>query len=150
MSPASRSDERGGDDGRGLRAKPPDAEPLERAAVLARKLQFAFRPAALGADEEGRWVAGLLRSLVSAVGVEDDFRPVALDDVVERRCGSSTIGMTDRARLLHRLEDDLPPALRFAAIALGADLDAVGDERDDRADAELRRFLQDDARTCRD
>src|SRR5207248_241769 len=48
------------------------------------------------------------------------------------------------SRLFHRLENDLPPALRFPAIAFRADFDAIGDERDDRADAELRRFLQDD------
>src|SRR5205807_3713255 len=111
---SARSDERGGDDGRGFGAKAADAEAFERAAVLAGKLQFAFREAAFRSNEEGCGVPEFL-SYVFRVGIEDDFGPVALDDFVERL--RLFDDRDDRSpRLLDRLENDLPPALSFAAI----------------------------------
>src|SRR5438067_5082 len=139
---SARSDERRGDDGRGLGAKAADAEAFERAAVLAGKLQFAFRPAAFRSDEESCGIREFL-SCLFRIGVEDDFGPLALHDFVER-LRLFDDGDDRSSRLLHRLENDLSPALSFAAIAFGADFDAIGDERNDRAHSELGRLLQDD------
>src|ERR1051325_904962 len=133
---------RHGDDAGGLRAEPPRTEPRECAAVLSRGLQLALRPPALGSDEE-RGRVEVPRLGRRRVGIEDDFRPVAPRAVVER--GRLLDDRRERAsRLLPRLEDDLPPSLALAAIALRAHFDALGHERDDRADAELRGLLQDE------
>src|SRR5437764_6974695 len=139
LSPSHRG-HGGGDDGRGLGAQTARAELLERAAARSCRLQFVFREAAFGADEEG-WPMAVGRWPMFGVGVEDDPVAFAFDDLVERR---RLFDFRDArsAGLLLCLERELAPALLFAAIALGAHLDALGDYRDGRADAERGRFLQ--------
>src|ERR1051326_356344 len=134
------SDDHERGDRRGFGAQAARSEALEMGVVIARQRELALAPSPLGADEDGCSVARL-RGRRRDVGVAQDLESGARDRVI-KRCWRFDRRDDAAPRLLHRLEHDPFPALVLARVALRAQLDAIGDERDDCADAELRRLLQ--------
>src|SRR5437763_4659079 len=108
LSPSHRG-HGGGDDGRGLGAQTARTELLERAAARSCRLQFVFREAAFGADEEG-WQLAVGRWLLFGGGVADELVASALDDLVERRRLFDFRDARSAGRL-RRLDNELAPAL---------------------------------------
>src|SRR6185436_6040532 len=136
------SEDRNGRDGGGFGAQSAGAEAGECDAGGARGFELVVAPAAFGTDAHGCAVARL-RGGGCRICIEQDFRAFALDEIFELRWRFDR-GDDRSAALFDGFEDDFLPAVGFGGVAFGAEVDAVGDEGDDRADAELGRFLEDE------